>query len=110
MVGPDEWLVLADNGAEIPMTHAAASIVDVSHRDTALLVSGPHAAWAINAFCPLDLHLSAFSVGMCTRTTFGKAKIVLWRTAVDTFRIDVARSFAAYVWACLEEARREFLA
>ncbi len=109
-LGPDEWLVLADEGTELPTTHAGSGIVDVSHRDTALSVSGPRAAWAINAFCALDLHLSAFAVGMCTRTVFGKAEIVLWRTAADTFRIEVARSFAPYVWACLEEARREFLA
>jgi heterotetrameric sarcosine oxidase gamma subunit len=109
-LGPDEWLVLANKGEELPATHAAASIVDVSHRDTALSVSGPRAAWAINAFCALDLHLSAFPVGMCTRTVFGKAQLVLWRTLADTFHIEVARSVAPYVWACLEEARREFLA
>ena len=85
------------------------SVVDVSHRNTALGVIGPRAAWAINAFCALDLHPSAFPAGMCTRTVFGKAEIVLWRTEADAFRIDVARSFAPYVWACLEEARREFL-
>jgi heterotetrameric sarcosine oxidase gamma subunit len=109
-LGPDEWLVLADQRAKLPTTYATGSIVDVSHRDTALSVSGPRAAWMINAFCALDLHLSAFPVGMCTRTVFGKAQIVLWRTAEDTFHIEVARSFAPYVWACLEEARREFLA
>ena len=85
-----------------------ASSVDVSHRDTALTVSGPRAAWVINAFCALDLHPAAFPVGMCTRTVLGKAEIVLWRTAAEMFRIEVARSFAPYVWACLEEARREF--
>jgi heterotetrameric sarcosine oxidase gamma subunit len=73
-------------------------------------VSGPRAAWAINAFCPLDLHLAAFPAGKCTRTVFGKSEIVLWRTATDTFHIEVARSYAPYVLACLEEARREFLA
>jgi heterotetrameric sarcosine oxidase gamma subunit len=108
-LGPDEWLVLADDGAKLPTTQAAGSIVDVSHRDTALSVSGPRAAWAVNAFCALDLHVSAFPVGMCTRTVFGKAQIVLWRTAPDTFCIEVARSVAPYVWACLEEAQREFL-
>jgi heterotetrameric sarcosine oxidase gamma subunit len=109
-LGPDEWMVLAEAGTELPTTHAAGSIVDVSHRDTALTVSGPRAAWTINAFCALDLHLSAFPIGMCTRTVLGKAEIVLWRTEEETFRIEVARSFASYVWACLEEARREFLA
>jgi heterotetrameric sarcosine oxidase gamma subunit len=109
-LGPDEWLLLAEGEMELPTTHAAGSVVDVSHRDTALTVSGPRAAWAVNAFCALDLHHSEFPVGMCTRTVFGKAEIVLWRTAADTFRIEVARSSASYVWACLEEARREFLA
>jgi heterotetrameric sarcosine oxidase gamma subunit len=107
-LGPDEFLLLASQQIEPALN--AASLVDVSHRDTALSVSGPRAAWVINAFCALDLHPSAFPVGMCTRTVFGKAEIVLWRTEAETFRIEVARSFAPYVWACLEEARREFLA
>ena len=79
------------------------------HALTGIIMMGSRAAWAINAFCALDLHPSAFPVGMCTRTAFAKAQIVLWRTATDTFRIEVARSFAPYVWDCLEEARREFL-
>jgi len=106
-LGPDEFLLLASNAVMLD-AGVNAAVVDVSHRNTALGVSGPCAAWAINAFCPLDLHLSAFPVGMCTRTVFGKSEIVLWRKAEDAFHIDVARSFAPYVWACLEEARREF--
>jgi heterotetrameric sarcosine oxidase gamma subunit len=104
-LGPDEWLVLADQGAELPATPHAGSIVDVSHAMTGIAVSGPRAAWAINAFCALDLHPVVFPIGMCTRTVFAKAEIVLWRSAQETFRIEVARSFAPYVWECLEEAR-----
>jgi heterotetrameric sarcosine oxidase gamma subunit len=109
-LGPDEWLVLADEGVELPAAYPGGSIVDVSHAMTGIAVSGSRAAWAINAFCAMDLQLGAFPVGMCTRTVFGKAEIVLWRTAPENFRIEVARSFAPYVWACLEEVRREFLA
>jgi heterotetrameric sarcosine oxidase gamma subunit len=104
-LGPDEFMLLAADD-KFPRP---ANSVDVSHRDTSLAVSGPRAAWVINAYCALDLHPSAFPVGMCTRTVFGKAEIVLWRTSPETFRIEVARSFAPYVWTCLEEARREFL-
>jgi heterotetrameric sarcosine oxidase gamma subunit len=107
-LGPDEFLLIAPDET-MPVLDAAASVVDISHRDTALRVSGPRAAWVLNGFCALDLHHSGFPVGMCTRTVFGKAEILLWRTGSDEFRIEVARSFAAYVWACLEEARREFL-
>jgi heterotetrameric sarcosine oxidase gamma subunit len=105
-LGPDEFLLLGSND----VVQSDACVVDVSHRDTALTVSGPLAVWLINGFCALDLQEAAFPIGMCTRTVFGKAEIVLWRTAAETFRIEVARSFAPYVWACLEEARREFLA
>jgi len=109
-LGPEEFLLLA---ADETMPRVAirppACIVDVSHRQTALSVSGRRADCAINAACALDLHPAVFPVGMCTRTVFGKAEIVLWRTADATFRIEVARSYAPYVWALLEEARREFL-
>jgi glycine/D-amino acid oxidase-like deaminating enzyme len=60
-------------------------------------------------FVPLDLGLAAFPAGTCTRTFVGKADIVIWLTAADVFRIEVWHSFAPYVWACLEEARREHL-
>jgi heterotetrameric sarcosine oxidase gamma subunit len=115
-LGPDEWLLLAPE-AEAPALFAAAesargtlpaSIVDVSHRSVAFEVSGTHTTDVLNAFCALDLHVDAFPVGACSRTLFGKAEIVLWRTAPDTFRVETARSFAAYVHDCLAEAAREF--
>ena len=104
-LGPDEFLLLAPEGTESP---GLSGTVNVSHRDIGIGVNGARAPWAINAFCSLDLHHSAFPIGMCTRTIFGKAEIMLWRTAADTFRIEVARSFAPYVWDCLDEARLEF--
>ena len=111
-LGPDEWLVLAPDG-ETGLAQAAASaiasVVDVSHRQVAIGIAGPQAAWCINACNALDLELRAFPVGACTRTLFGKAEIVLWRTDAERFHIEVARSSAAYVWQCLELARQEFL-
>jgi heterotetrameric sarcosine oxidase gamma subunit len=53
--------------------------------------------------------LHAFPVGMCTRTLFAKAEIVLWRIAPEVFHVDIARSLLPYVWACLEQARLEFV-
>ena len=51
-----------------------------------------------------DLAARTFPVNMCTRTMLGKAEVVLWRTATQRFRIEVWRSFAAYVSAFLAEA------
>ena len=115
-LGPDEWLLLAPEGeAEVlartltdALRNEPASIVDISDRQAAITVSGPQAAEALNAFNALDLEYDSFPVGMCTRTLFGKAEIVLWRTAPDAFHIEVWRSFAPYVLDCLGEALREY--
>lgn len=113
-LGPDEWLLIAPAAAAaaIAAPLAAAllgvphSLVDVSHRQAGLVVSGPHAETLLCAGCPLDLDASAFPVGMCTRTMLAKAEIVLWRTGAGEFRLEVWRSFVAYVSQFLVEAAR----
>lgn len=118
-LGPDEWLLIAGDAAADAATAAleaaigdalagqAHSLVDVSHRQTALLVEGPGAAAALNAAVPLDLSTAAFPVGMATRTIFEKAEIVLWRQADEAFRVEVWRSFAPYVAALLAAVQAE---
>jgi len=112
-LGPDEQLLLGPERCDIAAALEPAlralphSLVDVSHRQTALEASGPHATVLLNAGCPLDLDPSAFPVGMCTRTVLAKAEIVLWRTRQDQFHIEVWRSFADYVSSFLAEVARE---
>lgn len=115
-LGPDEFLLLAPPEANAcwPILQTALSglphaFVDVSQRQVAFEVAGEHAAAALNAGCPLDLDLDAFPAGRCTRTVFGKAGIILWRTAADRFHVEAWRSFAAYVSWLLSEAERDAL-
>jgi sarcosine oxidase subunit gamma len=109
-LGPDEWLLLgpADDGFGADLAAAMGdlghALVDVSSRQTALIVSGAQATDLIAAGCPLDLDLDAFPIGTCTRTCFGKAEIVLWRTGASAFHLEVWRSFAAYVCSVLKAA------
>jgi sarcosine oxidase subunit gamma len=113
-LGPDEWLLIAPEaqGADLAEGLAAAlaglphSLVDVGHRQSGCELRGPQAATLLAAGCPLDLDASAFPVGMCTRTVLAKAEVVLWRTAAEAFRLEVARSFVAYVAEFLAEAER----
>jgi sarcosine oxidase subunit gamma len=113
-LGPDEWLLIAGEAAASVVAAALSaalagrphSLVDVSHRQTAFTVSGPQAALLLSTGCPLDLDESAFPVDMCTRTMLAKAEVVVWRTASQAFRIEVWRSFAAYVSQYLAEAAR----
>ncbi len=115
-LGPDEWLIVAPeqvSGLAAQAIKAAgdhpASVVDVSHRSRTIELTGPHAAWCLNAFCARDLDLHAFPTGTCTRTLFAKAEIMLWRIAPEVFHLDVARSELPYVWDLIEQARLEFI-
>jgi sarcosine oxidase, subunit gamma len=115
-LGPDEYLLLDDaqfsdtaDAASFASTLAPAlkdvahSLVDISHRQVAWQLSGEHITDILSGACPLDLHVRAFPVGMCTRTLLAKAEVVLWRTGADAFRLEAWRSFAPYVIALLEE-------
>lgn len=118
MLGPDEWLLLAPEaeGAALDTAFAETlsgyphSLVDVAHRQEALVLEGPRAELVLNAGVPLDLDITAFQVGTATRTLFDKAEIVLWRTGADSFRIETARSLLPYLRAMLAEVLTELSA
>jgi sarcosine oxidase subunit gamma len=113
--GPDEQLLLAPETAlaglsaqlAAALAGLAHSLVDVSHRQVAFELAGARAAALLNGACPLDLDPREFPAGMCTRTVFAKAEIVLWRTAPEVFRLEVWRSFAGYVAGLLGEIARD---
>jgi sarcosine oxidase, subunit gamma len=115
-LGPDEWLLLAEQGdaeaifgqIEAALAGTPHSCVDVSHRSCGFTVKGPYAAAVINHGCPLDLSQVSFPDGMCTRTLFEKAEIILWRAEKHAYHVEIERSFAPYVWNMLVEGREEF--
>ena len=117
-MGPDEYLLIDDDAAAAPafevLTQALASVahalVDISHRQIAFEIKGQHAEAILAGGCPLDLDMESFPLGMCTRTICGKADIVLWRTAGDTFHVEVWRSFSDYFVALLTEIAQDNVA
>ena len=110
-LGPDEWLVIDEQGGDILADCGKAkglhSAVDVSHRNVAFSVAGPAAEAALEAGCPQDLSLAAFAVGACARTVFGKAEILLCRVSAEEFRVECWRSFSDYVFGLLAEGARD---
>ncbi len=108
-LGPDEWLLLAEQGCGgdlLARIDRAAegrpyALVDVSHRQLGLMLSGEGAADILSGAVPLNLAEAAFPAGMCTRTLCEKAEIVLWRHSAYRWRLEVQRSFAPYIWALL---------
>ncbi len=113
-LGPDEWLLLTpeNEGEEIAARfmklseRTTHSLVDVGHRTVGTDVSGPAAALMLNAGCPLDL--DALPIGCCTRTILDKAEVILMKLESEHYRLEIARSFAEFVWRFLSSAGREF--
>ena len=114
-LGPDEWLLLAPPGQAQSLIASIAeklagiphALVEISDRNQGLLLDGPGSEDVLSAGCPLDLDIASFPVDACTRTLFGKAEIVLWRTSPQSFRLEVARSFLPYVIGLLDLAVRD---
>ena len=113
-LGPDEWLLLAPAGEgnavfatlEKAMAGLPHSLVEVTHRQVAISVSGPGARELLASGCPLDLAPECYPVGMCTRTLFAKAEVVLWRRSAEEYHLESGRSFSGYVLGWLREAQR----
>ena len=110
-LGPDEWLLIDENEADLMALAAGAgalhSAVDVSHRNTAVLVSGPHAAGAIASGCPLDLGNAIFPVGAAARTVLGKIEVVVFRPGEEDYRVECWRSFSPYAFGLLVEGAED---
>lgn len=102
-LGPDEWLLTmpaakADSVRQAVMDALSSqshALVDISDRDIGLLLAGEGVEEVLASGCPLDL--ATFPVGRAVRTVFGKARILLWRTDPSTFRLEVERSYEAYM-------------
>lgn len=110
-LGPDEWLLIDENGADLATVVATAGVLhsatDVSHRNTAILVSGPKAAAAIASASPHDLSPAAFPVGACARTVLGKIEAVIFRTGKEDYRVECWRSFSTYAFGILSEGAED---
>lgn len=112
--GPYEWLLLdlPAHSQEIETALADAlsghafSMVDASHRNQGLLLTGKDVERLLATGCMLDLSLDQFPVGMTTRTLFAKTDLTLWRIDAHTFHIEIGRSFVPYLIGLLQEGAK----
>ncbi|QUH02195.1 sarcosine oxidase subunit gamma [Saccharopolyspora erythraea] len=117
-MGPDEWLLVGQEGAAealqstladaVGAEHAA--IVDVSAHRTIVDVAGSKAEELLNKGCALDLHPRSFETGRCAQTMLARAEVVLVRrhAAVPGFWVFVRSSFSRYLADWLADAATEY--
>jgi len=117
-LGPDEQLLVGPDPAHAQLAPRLAaaldgiphSLVDVSHRQSAIELSGPGATRLLAMGCPLDFGLGVAPVGFCTRTVYAKAEVVLWRQDEQRFQLQAWRSFLPYVSGLLALGSHELAA
>ncbi|GAB2663957.1 sarcosine oxidase subunit gamma [Saccharopolyspora gloriosae] len=109
-LGPDEWLIIAPDGAaggviDGLVAAGAGSAVDVSANRTTVRLAGPRARDVLEQVCSLDLHPRAFAAGGCAQTLVGRTQAVLWQlTPEPGYRLLVRGSFAGYLADLLIDA------
>jgi sarcosine oxidase, subunit gamma len=115
-LGPDEWILWADEaeGAAIEDAFASLygtvpnSLVSVSDREIALFLQGPAATTLLSVGCPIDL--DRIAPGSGKRTVIDNVQVVLFREAAERWTLEVWRSFLPHVWELLNTANRELAA
>jgi len=125
-LGPDEWLVRLDredpepSGVFTAEEHLMAlqdclkgvhsSVVDVSDYYLVFELSGPRAPQVLEKVTPLDVLGVLPDLEFCAQTRMGTAAVLINRVSdLDTYQIQVRRSFTEYLWEYLSEAAAEFL-
>ena len=116
-LGPNEWLIVTPPGAEAETADALraaltghhVAVTDVSEGRTVIALAGRHARDVLAKGCPIDVHPRVFAPGHCAQSTYGKANVLVHQTSdAPAYDIYVERSFADYLWACLEDAAEEY--
>lgn len=116
-LGPDEWLLLTQPGAETAiiarlreaLAGVHAAVTDVSGNLARLRLAGPAARDVLAKGCSLDLHPRRFQPGQCAQTLIARSGVIL-RQIDDRPSYDLLprRSFAEYLWMWLTDAMAEF--
>jgi len=111
-LGPDEWLLLCEAGAETGLlkqldsqlagTHSAA--VNVSDALVAWQMGGAELRRILAKGCALDLHPRQFGPGCCAQTMLAHAGVTLICEAPDSLVLICRTSFAAYTAHWLADA------
>ena len=120
-LGPDEWLLTCPvddtaffiNSLREALNGTHCAITEAGDGRVAFSLQGPSARDVLAKGCPLDLHPRSFTPGSCAQSLLAKAPVLIHLVEDDpaagpSFEVYVARSFAQYLWAWLEDAGREY--
>jgi len=111
-LGPGEWLLLRPDGDaaalaaawDAPLAEAGGVATDVSDGWARLRLEGTAVRRLLGAGLGLDLDPRHFGPGRCARTLLARCPVLLIPGAGTAMDLLVARSFAAWLVAWLDDA------
>jgi sarcosine oxidase subunit gamma len=83
-----------------------SAVVDVSASRSVIALSGNDVEDVLARAATLDFSLQGFPVGACAQTNIARTQGIIQRKGAHEFAIFVRASFAPYLRAWLEDARR----
>jgi sarcosine oxidase subunit gamma len=101
-LGPDEWLVVGEPGAEGSIEQELRDALARHHHSVIDLGANrvvfdlTDALDPISSGCGLDLDPRRWRPGMCAQTLFGQAQVILYQRDERTTRVFVRPSFVGY--------------
>lgn len=117
-LGPDEWLVVGEDGRDAELLRALqdavagtfASVVLLSANRTVLELSGPRARDVLEGGCRIDLHPRAFGPGSAVSTNVAQTGVYLHQLDdAPTYRLFVRNSFAGHLATWLLDGMVEYV-
>lgn len=114
-LGPDEWLILAENDASDSIIPAIdvpeaghVAVTDVSDALGSILIEGPHSRAMLAKHCALDFHASVFTKGMAQQSLLSHAGVTILCLDDHRFQLIGRSSFMPYIVALLMDASVEY--
>ena len=114
-LGPDEWMIIAENGASDDITaeldtpeagHVA--VVNISDALGAVTIEGPHARDVLAKNCAIDFHPRAFTKSMAVQSILSHAGVTIL-CLDDTKMMVIGRaSFMPYILDLLCDSSVEY--
>jgi methylglutamate dehydrogenase subunit D len=84
-----------------------ASLVDLTHGRTSLIIVGQKAEWVLSKLYPIDFSPTVFRVETGLSTTHHNIFTQIYRSDENTFNLFIFRSFARSFWHTLTRASED---
>ena len=102
---PLKWWIIGNTVENLPSEEG--NILDLSHSQTHIRISGDDSTTLLNRHLPIDLREAFFPLNSVASTAFHHCSVTLWRSK-NGYELFLPRAFALSLWEVLLESAGQF--